>query len=71
MVQQALVHPYVVQFHNPNDLPLLTSPLKIGIDDDQKYSISEYRNNLYNDILRKKKILRQRQLQRNARAMRK
>lgn len=53
-----LKHPYVAQFHNPDDEPLCTKKINIPIDDNQKFSIREYRNKLYADIHKRKKDLR-------------
>ena len=55
---QALRHPYVAQFHNPEDEPVCTRKINIPIDDNQKFSIREYRNKLYADIHKRKKELR-------------
>ena len=55
---QALRHPYVAQFHNPDDEPVCTRKINIPIDDNQKFSIREYRNKLYADIHKRKKELR-------------
>ena len=60
---QALRHPYVAQFHNPEDEPVCTRRINIPIDDNTKFSIREYRNKLYADIHRRKKELRKRILQ--------
>ncbi len=46
-VEQVLAHPYVAQFHNPDDEPNCTVLINIPIDDNQKFSIREYRNKLY------------------------
>jgi mitogen-activated protein kinase 15 len=56
--EQALKHPYVAQFHNPDDEPNCTRKIAIPIDDNQKFSIREYRNKLYSDIHKRKKELR-------------
>jgi mitogen-activated protein kinase 15 len=53
--EKALEHPYVAQFHNPAEEPSCEKELRISIDDDHKYSISEYRNQLYMDIIAKRK----------------
>jgi len=53
--EKALEHPYVAQFHNPAEEPTCEKELRISIDDDHKYSISEYRNQLYMDIIAKRK----------------
>ena len=56
--EQALEHPYVAQFHNPDEEPICTRKIHIPIDDNQKFSIREYRNKLYSDIHKRKKELR-------------
>ena len=56
--EQALEHPYVAQFHNPADEPAYRQNIKIPIDDYHKYSIGEYRNQVYADIVKRKKQLR-------------
>lgn len=61
--EQALKHPYVAQFHNPDDEPVCNKKINIPIDDNQKFSIREYRNKLYSDIHKRKKELRKKILQ--------
>lgn len=61
--EQALKHPYVAQFHNPDDEPICTKRINIPIDDNQKFAIRDYRNKLYADIHRRKKELRKKILQ--------
>jgi len=61
--EQALKHPYVAQFHNTDDEPVCTRKINIPIDDNQKFSIREYRNKLYSDIHKRKKELRKKTLQ--------
>ena len=56
--EQALKHPYVSQFHNPDDEPICTRKINIPIDDNQKFSIREYRNKLYSDINKRRKEIR-------------
>ncbi|KAK9839690.1 hypothetical protein WJX81_006382 [Elliptochloris bilobata] len=59
--EEALAHPYVAQFHAPADEPAAPGVITIPIDDNTKYSIDEYRNKLYLEIVRRKKELRRRQ----------
>jgi len=56
--EQALAHPYLAQFHNPADEPVLTAAIEIPIDDNKRLSISAYRQNLYKKIIQRKKQLR-------------
>ena len=58
--EQALKHPYVAQFHNPEEEPICEKKIFIPIDDNQKFSIREYRNKLYSDIHKRKKEMRKR-----------
>ena len=61
--EQALRHPYVAQFHNPEDEPNCNRKINIPIEDNQKFSIREYRNKLYSDIHKRKKELRKKVIQ--------
>lgn len=54
-VEEALAHPYVKQFHNAENEPRASKSIRICINDNRKLSISEYRDQLYKDILRKKR----------------
>jgi len=56
--EEALAHPYLAQFHNPADEPILTHAIEIPIDDNKRLSISAYRGNLYKKIIQRKKQLR-------------
>lgn len=56
--EQALKHPYVAQFHNPEEEPNCNKKINIPIDDNQKFSIKEYRNKLYSDIHKRRKEMR-------------
>lgn len=53
----------MAQFHNVDDEPICTRKINIPIDDNQKFSIREYRNKLYSDIHKRKKELRKKILQ--------
>jgi len=50
----ALEHPYVGSFHNPEEEYSSDHKIEISIDDNQKRSIEEYRGKLYEDIVRRK-----------------
>ena len=56
--EECLQHPYVAQFSNPDEEINCTKKINIPIDDNQKFSIKEYRNKLYADIHKRKKELR-------------
>jgi mitogen-activated protein kinase 15 len=53
--KDALRHPYVVQFHNPEDEFECDRTIRIPIDDDTKLTVQDYRERLYNEVLKKKK----------------
>lgn len=61
-IEQALSHPYVAQFHNPDDEPNCPGPILISMDDNRKFSIREYRDKLYQDISKRKKEIARKQL---------
>merc|ERR1719437_207978 len=52
---EACRHPYVVQFHNPDDEGDCEHAIRIPIDDNTKLTVADYRDRLYNEVLRKKK----------------
>lgn len=51
----ALRHPFVVQFHNPEDEFNCDRVITIPIDDNTKLTVHDYRERLYNEVLKKKK----------------
>jgi len=53
--KEALRHPYVAQFHNPEDEFDCDRAIRIPIDDNTKLTVQDYRERLYNDVLKKKK----------------
>ena len=62
--EEALKHPYVAQFHNEQDEPICSRIISIPIDDNHRLDINEYREKVYNEVIRKKKD--QRRIQRSA-----
>lgn len=60
----ALRHPYLSQFHNPADEPSCNHVISIPINDNTKYTIQEYREILYSEVVKRKKELRRRLRQR-------
>jgi len=55
LAKDALRHPYVVQFHNPEDEFECPNIIQIPIDDNTKLTVQDYRERLYNEVLKKKK----------------
>lgn len=64
-VEEALRHPYVKEFHEQYKETEISSNklIKIPIDDNIKYSVKEYRQKLYDDILKRKKEIRKKLMQ--------
>jgi mitogen-activated protein kinase 15 len=56
--EQAIRHPYLAQFHNPDDEPVCPGPIRLPMDDDTRFSIAAYRKNLYKVIVQRRKELR-------------
>jgi len=63
-VEEALKHPYVAEFHEQYKESEISSNkiIKIPIDDNIKYSVKEYRQKLYDDILKRKKEIRKKMM---------
>ena len=59
-VIDALEHPYVADFHEQYaDTEIgCEKPIQISIDDNVKYTVKEYKQKLYDDILKRKKEVR-------------
>ena len=57
-VDEAIRHPYLSRFHNSADEPTLRAPIAISIDDNKRFSISEYRKYLYRKIVERKMQIR-------------
>lgn len=46
-VEQILTHPYLVDFYNKKELIPAENKVKVPIDDNQRLSLKEYRNLIY------------------------
>merc|ERR1712151_1367042 len=53
--KDALRHPCVLQFHNPEEELEFDHAIRIPIDDNTKLTVADYRDRLYDEVLRKKK----------------
>lgn len=53
--KEALKHQYVLQFHNPEEELDCDRVIRIPIDDNTKLTVQDYRERLYNEVLKKKK----------------
>ncbi|XP_061424827.1 extracellular signal-regulated kinase 2-like isoform X3 [Lethenteron reissneri] len=56
--EEALSHPYVAQFHNPQTELAVDYDVVPPVDDDTRLSVAEYRNKLYELILERKMDVR-------------
>eukprot|EP01060_Flectonema_neradi_P017346 TRINITY_DN24245_c0_g1_i1.p1 TRINITY_DN24245_c0_g1~~TRINITY_DN24245_c0_g1_i1.p1 ORF type:complete len:386 (+),score=48.07 TRINITY_DN24245_c0_g1_i1:46-1203(+) len=56
--EEALKHPFVSMFHDPNSEPTCAGPITIAFDDYTKYSIHEYRDKLYYEVSKRKRELK-------------
>merc|ERR1719253_2290652 len=52
-----LRHPYVVEFHKPEEELECDKPggIRIALDDNKKLTVQDYRDRLYTEVLKKKK----------------
>jgi mitogen-activated protein kinase 15 len=53
--EQALEHPYVASFHTAGDEPVAKGPITVSLPDDTRFTVSEYRDRLYNEIVARKR----------------
>ena len=54
-IEEALRHPYLKKFSNPNDEKVLNATITIPMDENTKFSIKDYREMLYREIINKTK----------------
>ena len=52
--EEALEHPYVADFHNPEEEILCDHKINVPLDDDNKFSKEEYRHKLYEIVMKRK-----------------
>jgi mitogen-activated protein kinase 15 len=50
-----LKHPYVVEFHKPEEEQDCKNVISIPLDDNKKLTVQDYRDRLYNEVVRRKK----------------
>lgn len=56
--EEALKHPYVAQFHAEDEEIMCERKITIGIDENKKMTLEDYREKLYSDIAKRKKEAR-------------
>jgi mitogen-activated protein kinase 15 len=61
-VEEALEHPFVEAFHVADQEIVSDKTIKIPMDDNTKYSVKEYRQKLYDDILNRKRDLKKKMI---------
>ena len=52
-VEEALNHKYVKEFHNPKEEIIMDHAIIIHMDDNKKFSIRDYREAIYEDIIKR------------------
>lgn len=57
-VEEALDHPYIADFHKIEDEIICEKKISIPMDDNQKFSLDQYRTKLYDEILKRKMEIR-------------
>eukprot|EP00917_Polyrhabdina_sp_WS-2016_P026131 GHVP01056117.1.p1 GENE.GHVP01056117.1~~GHVP01056117.1.p1 ORF type:complete len:474 (-),score=68.11 GHVP01056117.1:497-1918(-) len=53
--EDAMKHPFVNEFHNPDDEPVCDRIITIPIDDNQKFNVDDYRQKVYSEVRNKKR----------------
>jgi mitogen-activated protein kinase 15 len=48
---EALEHPYVNHFHNPDDEPLFIGDMTLNLNEDTKYMVNTYRDFIYAELI--------------------
>jgi mitogen-activated protein kinase 15 len=49
----ALDHPFVAQFHNPEDELVSYEPIKVSLNDNKRYTVQDYRSKIYRNLISK------------------
>jgi len=62
-IDEALEHPFVEAFHQKEKESVCDKIIKIPMDDNTKYTVKEYRQRLYDDILKRKKEIRKKMVE--------
>jgi mitogen-activated protein kinase 15 len=52
-VVAALEHPFVAQFHSPEEEVVIDEAIKIGLNDNKRYTVQDYRNKVYRQLVSK------------------
>ncbi len=49
--EEAIRHPFVSAYHNPDDEPRFREPLELPLADDCLFTVNDYRDRIYADVL--------------------
>jgi mitogen-activated protein kinase 15 len=52
-VVDALEHLFVAQFHSPEEEVVTDEAIKIGLNDNKRYTVQDYRNKVYRQLVSK------------------
>lgn len=61
-VNELLTHPYLSQFHDLSSEPECQKTIRIPLDDNIKLTVNDYRNRIYESVIKKKKENKERTL---------
>eukprot|EP00118_Oscarella_pearsei_P014351 m.122508 g.122508 ORF g.122508 m.122508 type:complete len:542 (+) comp37788_c1_seq3:94-1719(+) len=64
--EEALRHPFLAKFRQPDKEPVLRRDVVLRLDDNEHLSIEEYRRQLYQDIAERRKELKERREEKEA-----
>ena len=53
-VEEALRHPFIAEFHDPDDEPAFGQRMCLALDDYQLFTAQEYRQAIYEAIVKRK-----------------
>ena len=56
--EDALKHPFVIMFHDPQQEPTCPGPITIAFDDFTKFTVHEYRDKLYYEVSKRKREMK-------------
>ncbi len=62
-VEQALEHPYMKEFHKSDEEYICDRVINLSLDDNKRYKINDYRQKLYDEVLKRKIEIRNKLLE--------
>jgi len=59
---QALEHPYFIRFHNEEFEPTCLKGINVFLDDNRKFEVRKYREEIYKIIIKRNKEMRRQRI---------